>query len=421
MTDKHNLHKGVLLCGSPCSDDDSLDNISLEKWTNIKQKSVKWKELDKFGHVYPLIKWEHGPKGYYRPMLYSCYATLSSKRALSQAESRQHKRENSESRNDEENDKASQGCSSSKRLRSVIGTVHNKELCVWCMKGQFKSSDESKKLLLLSTLDAWTKFKLHTIRLEDEDLKNRLNTMIVSIPDPQTAFGLKVRYHRGCWRKHISDKKPLTEEDEQHLQSVSLRETQELFFNHVRQAIFEKHGIRSVQSILQDYTRIISNFGYESIVKSSYIKDILMKEFTNDTGFHKSCHNKNSELIYDTRGADSYLEAAMSSLGVDTLTLLWNISQHLNDEIKNTDTVPWPPYIHELEQKESISSNLVKFLTWLKNPTKQTIDTDPIVQSIGSIITSYLTGKQTIFVTNLAILIHGMTKSKEIIYNWHFA
>ena len=292
----------------------------------------------------------------------------------------------------------------------MIGTVHNKELCVWCMKGQFKSSDESKKLLRLSTLDAWTKFKLHTIRLEDEDLKNRLNTMIASIPDPQTAFSLEVRYHRGCWRKHISDKKTLTEEVELHLQSVSLREAQELFFNHVRQAIFEKHEIRSVQSILQDYTRTTSNFGYESIVKSSYIKDILMKEFTNDIGFHKSSHKKN-------RGADSYLEAAMSSLGVDTLALLRNISQHLNGEIKNTDTVPWPPYIHELEKKGSISSDLVKFQTWLKNPTKQTIDTDPIVQSIGSIITSYVTGKQTTFVTNLAILIHGMTKNKELIYN----
>ena len=105
----------------------------------------------------------------------------------------------------------------------------------------------------------------------------------------------------------------------------------------------------------------------------------------------------------------------MSSLGVDTQTLLRNISQRLNGEIKNTDTGPWPSYIHELEKKESISSDLVKFSTWLKNPTKQTIDTDPIVQSIGSIITSYVRGEQTTFVTNLAILIHGMTKSKELI------
>ena len=104
----------------------------------------------------------------------------------------------------------------------------------------------------------------------------------------------------------------------------------------------------------------------------------------------------------------------MSSLGVDTQTLLRNISQRLNGEIKNTDTGPWPSYIHELEKK-SISSDLVKFSTWLKNPTKQTIDTDPIVQSIGSIITSYVRGEQTTFVTNLAILIHGMTKSKELI------
>ena len=76
----------------------------------------------------------------------------TSKRALSQDESRQHKHddENNENRNDDDNDNASQGgnVSSTNRLRFVIGTVDNKEVCVWCMKCQFKNFDENKKLLL---------------------------------------------------------------------------------------------------------------------------------------------------------------------------------------------------------------------------------------------------------------------------------
>ena len=55
-------------------------------------------------------------------MYHSCYSTLSSKIAFSQAESRQHKRENNKIRNNEDNDNASRGgvFSSTTRLGSVI-------------------------------------------------------------------------------------------------------------------------------------------------------------------------------------------------------------------------------------------------------------------------------------------------------------
>ncbi len=107
------------------------------------------------------------------------------------------------------------------------------------------SSNCDKQILLLSTVDAWTKFKLHTVRLEDEVMRERLNTLITSIPDSQTAFGVEIRYHRGCWHKFVSDHKPLSDESTQHLQCVNLREAQALFFHHVHQVIFKDHEIES--------------------------------------------------------------------------------------------------------------------------------------------------------------------------------
>ena len=48
-------------------------------------------------------------------------------------------------------------------------------------------------LLLLSTVDAWNRFKCHTIYIEDDAVKQRLDTLITSIPDAHTAFGLEIR------------------------------------------------------------------------------------------------------------------------------------------------------------------------------------------------------------------------------------
>ncbi|KAG0706702.1 hypothetical protein GWK47_024296 [Chionoecetes opilio] len=127
--------------------------------------------------------------------------------------------------------------SAPKRLRSSMGVLHDKTLCVWCMKWGYNSSNRDKQILLLSTVDAWTKFKLYTVRLENDVMRLILDTLIASIPDSQTAFGLEIRYHRSCWRKYVSDHKPLSDESTQHLQRVNLREAQALFFHHIRAKI----------------------------------------------------------------------------------------------------------------------------------------------------------------------------------------
>ena len=75
--------------------------------------------------------------------------------------------------------------------------------------------------------------------------------------------------------------------------------------------IFEDHEIRTLQELLVDYQRITSNYGHFSTVKSSYLKEILIKEFAEDIGFHERIQKNVSELVYDSRAAGTYLEAAL--------------------------------------------------------------------------------------------------------------
>ena len=56
-------YKCILLCRTPCCASDSLDNITHAKRESIKNKSLLWKELDRFQDVHENVEWEKGPKG----------------------------------------------------------------------------------------------------------------------------------------------------------------------------------------------------------------------------------------------------------------------------------------------------------------------------------------------------------------------
>jgi len=62
-------------------------------------------------------------------------------------------------------------------------------------------------------------------------------------------------------------------------------------------------------------------------VKLSYIKEIPTREFESRKGFY-SCPQKNlSELVYDTSGSGSYVEAALFSIGTSNEQLLQNMAE----------------------------------------------------------------------------------------------
>ena len=79
----------ILDCEKPCDLTDSLNFTSSKKWDSIRGKCLLWAGLDKFTNVYESVDWKNGPTNHY--MHESCYTTLSSKRALTQAEKRKQK------------------------------------------------------------------------------------------------------------------------------------------------------------------------------------------------------------------------------------------------------------------------------------------------------------------------------------------
>ena len=93
--------------------------------------------------------------------------------------------------------------------------------------------------------------------------------------------------------------------------------------------LFEENELRSLQSLLSDYKRVISMYGFLiDGVKSSYIKEILQCEFKDKICFHARPHRNFSELVYDTSDGGSYIEAALTSMGVSSDQLISNLSNY---------------------------------------------------------------------------------------------
>ena len=59
-----------------------------------------------------------------------------------------------------------------------------------------------------------------------------------------------------------------------------------------------------------------------------------MREFGCDIAFHVSQRKNQSEVVYNTCGSSSYIEALISLLGIDNDQLVQNVASMLRDEIR---------------------------------------------------------------------------------------
>ena len=367
----------VLKCGNPCK---STETISDSKWESLQSKSQKWSGLDKFGDLYSTISWEDGPRCYY--MHQKCYITISSSEKLAKAEQRKKKQSDnaqcssqaSVSEMPYHSDEETEQQLPSKRLRSsVCGPLHNKTKCVWCMQGEDSKHPKRAQgqLYRLNTHSAWRSFRRHTVLIEDEELRSRLSKLVESTTALSDPFANDIMYHHACWLKYITNTK-LQQDDAIHLQNVNLSEARQLFFRHVDSVIFTEREIRSLQSLLSDYRRIVGDYGYAvGDVKSSYVKDLLITEYKDKIGFKDRRVMNKSEWVYDVGGGGNYIDAAISSLGITDEQLIINLAPRLHNKIKDTCTVPWPPQLDRLEEGEHYCELLLKLLTLLKNPKEK--------------------------------------------------
>ena len=145
--------------------------------------------------------------------------------------------------------------------------------------------------------------------------------------------------------------------------------------------------------------------------ESSYIKGILTREFEDRIRFHSRPQMNHSDLVFDTSGSGSYVEAALSSIGVSSEQLVHNVAIRLRDDINSVQLVPWPPRVEELEEEEELSTLTVQLLYGVRRG--RSISQHPL--SLTSIITQYVTARPTTTTINATVTLHRMTRSKELV------
>ena len=127
--------------------------------------------------------------------------------------------------------------------------------------------------------------------------------------------------------------------------------------------MFVDYKIITLQGLLREYKSIMGTYGLPHLgVKSSYVKEMLVREFCDVIGFHVTPRKNQSELVYDTSGSTSYIEAVISLLGINNDQLVQNVASVLMNEIRKARKLPWPLQVRELEQEEDASPLLSAYI-----------------------------------------------------------
>ena len=189
-----------------------------------------------------------------------------------------------------------------------------------------------------------------------------------------------------------------------------------LFLRYVDQIIFGDHEIRTIQSLLLEFKRLAFEYGCTcGEMRGSYIKDMLIREYGDLIGFRERKEKNKSELVYDVGGGGDYVNMVVTSLGISDEQLLRNVSSRLGENIiDDTYGSPWPPHINELEDEEQFSELLELLLQRLYMKGNY-----PKLKTLVSLITYFATGKKTNMAVNIAVDVHGSTRSRELIDMLH--
>ena len=139
------------------------------------------------------------------------------------------------------------------------------------------------------------------------------------------------------------------------MHDVTYREAQTTFIDHVHQVVFVDHEIITLQGLLREYKSIMGTHGLPHLgVKSSYVKEMLVREFGDGIGFHVTPRKNQSEVVYDTSGSSSYIEAVISLLGINNDHLVLNVASMLRNEIRKARKLPWPHRLASLSRRKML-------------------------------------------------------------------
>lgn len=110
---------------------------------------------------------------------------------------------------------------------------------------------------------------------------------------------------------------------------VSLKEAQIFFLKYVKQVVFGYDEIRTIESLLNEYTRLTNNHFHYGKTKSSYNKKLSVNEFGKNIAFHERQQKNKSKIVFDITASSPYVEATLSSLSISEEQLTRNFAAKL--------------------------------------------------------------------------------------------
>ena len=105
--------------------------------------------------------------------------------------------------------------------------------------------------------------------------------------------------------------------------------------------------------------------------KKSKLKSVLEKESGDAINFHNRFQKNQSSIVYDVSKGGSYIEATINAWGISDDNLLRNVASRLRNKTKNFTNLTWPPHPKHLDNPLDMPEELLKFLVWLKYPTRK--------------------------------------------------
>ena len=159
----------------------------------------------------------------------------------------------------------------------------------------------------------------------------------------------------------------------------------------------------------------------DKITRVTTVKEMLQEEFGNTIGFHERIHKNKSIIVYNKADCGTFIDAALHSFGISGQQLICNVAKHLHEKYRYSNNMEWPPYVSQLKDEGNLESVnlLVKLISWMKDPSRKTFENDPNVSALCDLLLSLINGKRTLFKTQLAITIHGLTRNKEVVQLLH--
>ena len=401
--------KLCIICSEDCNE--IQKNPKPPDWERFKEVAEEWWRVrGKFSHVFKHVKWEAGHLG----VLWhkDCKWKMMNKRSLDQAvrsfSAHSHSASYS-SLSDESHNESTQHTT-----RQTTGTVHSTGSCVWCCKPYIKKNEDRDDWRTLHQMNVWYKFAASVKYVEDDSLRERLRVVVSSTTDPLAA---KIRYHARCFKRYM---RPVyeadPESDDGNIQNVNYEDVRQQFFRHVFEAIFEDGEVRTLKSLTQQYEQIRLNFGIISKIKSSHVKEMLIKEFGGQIGFEERDNVNQSTIVYNKSLTGTYLKSVVDLSGIKTAEILKAAAKRLREELKSkTPSMDFPPLLSKITDiSDSYPNDALRiFLSQLIDDKDDKHASQ--IMFIGDAIESLVTSERTQLPTLTAIVVHGTTRSKELV------